>query len=72
MLTQDEWMLKSEQDTKHILSDYGRPNDNKGIEIAETSTLAISKYVQPTLPTILKEKENYLLIAFSTSLSRRD
>jgi hypothetical protein len=46
-LSQDDWVLKIGQETINFLSDYARGNDYGGIEIAETSRIAINTIYIP-------------------------
>jgi hypothetical protein len=45
-LSRDDWVLKVGQETLNILSDYDRCNDYGGVEVAETSTIAIPDYLK--------------------------
>ncbi len=58
-LSQDDWVLKIGQETINFLSDYARGNDYGGVEIAETSTIAINTICSINIPDHLKEKGNY-------------
>ncbi len=55
-LTQDDWVLKIGQDTINILSDYARQNEYGGVEIADTSTIAINTIGSIYIPDYLKRK----------------
>jgi hypothetical protein len=59
-LTQDDWVLKVGQETINILSDHARSVVYGGIEIAETSTIAINTVGSIYIPDYLKRKQKLL------------
>ncbi len=59
-LTQDDWVVKIGQDTINILSDYARQNKYGGVEIAETSTIAINTIGSIYITDYLKRKGKLL------------
>ena len=59
-LTQDDWVLKVGQETINILSDHARSVVYGGIEIAETSTIAINTVGSIYIPDYLKRKGKLL------------
>ncbi len=66
-LTQDDWVLKLGQETINILSDHARSFVYGGIEIAETSTIAINTVGLIYIPNYLKRKEK--LFSFSLKIT---
>jgi hypothetical protein len=59
-LSQDDWVLKVGQETINILSDYARSIVYGGVEIAETSTIAINTVGSIYIPNYLKRKGKLL------------
>jgi hypothetical protein len=59
-LTQDDWVSKVGQETINILSDHARSKMYGGVEIAETSTIAINTVGSIYIPDYLKRKGKLL------------
>jgi hypothetical protein len=59
-LSQDDWVLKVGQETINILSDHARSIVYGGVEIAETSTIAINTVGSIYIPNYLKRKGKLL------------
>jgi hypothetical protein len=59
-LRQDNWVLKVGQETINILSDHARSIVYLGVEIAETSTIAINTVGSIYIPNYLKRKGKLL------------
>jgi hypothetical protein len=59
-LTQDDWISKVGQETINILSDHARSIMYGGVEIAETSTIAINTVGSIYIPDYLKRKGKLL------------
>ncbi len=55
-LTKDNWVLKVQQETINILSDHTRSKMYWGVELAETSTIAINTVGSIYIPNYLKRK----------------
>jgi hypothetical protein len=59
-ISQDDWVLKVGQETINILSDHARSIVYGGVEIAETSTIAINTVGSIYIPNYLKRKGKLL------------
>jgi hypothetical protein len=59
-LSQDDWVLKVGQETINILRDHARSIVYGGVEIAQTSTIAINIVGSIYIPNCLKRKEKLL------------
>jgi hypothetical protein len=59
-LSQDDWVLKIGQETIIFLNDDARGSDYGGVEIAETSTIAINTIGSIYIPDYLKRKGKLL------------
>ena len=71
-VTEEDWVLKIGQETVNILSDHARKNLYGGLEIAETSTIAINTVGSIYIPDYLKRKGKLMANCIFNKVKMRD